>query len=110
MIMFVFFAYIKGRGLLQDATSMEDIKPGYCYVGFDPTADSLHIGNLLQLVVLQHMARLGWKPIALVFVVSFVFVVNLLARWVVPLGKLAILQDAARSAYSLRLTNSMDTS
>lgn len=36
------------------------------YIGFDPTADSLHIGNLVQIMTLVHFQRAGHKPIALV--------------------------------------------
>jgi len=36
------------------------------YIGFDPTADSLHIGSLVQIVLLMHLQRSGHKPIALV--------------------------------------------
>lgn len=36
------------------------------YVGFDPTADSLHIGNLVPVMLLVHLQRAGHKPIALV--------------------------------------------
>lgn len=36
------------------------------YIGFDPTADSLHIGNLVQIMTLVHFQRCGHKPIALV--------------------------------------------
>ena len=36
------------------------------YVGFDPTADSLHIGNLVQIMTLVHFQACGHKPIALV--------------------------------------------
>ncbi len=36
------------------------------YIGFDPTADSLHIGNLLPIMLLVHLQRTGHKPIALV--------------------------------------------
>ncbi len=36
------------------------------YVGFDPTADSLHIGNLVPIMLLAHLQRCGHKPIALV--------------------------------------------
>ena len=36
------------------------------YVGFDPTADSLHIGNLVPIMLLVHLQRAGHKPIALV--------------------------------------------
>ena len=36
------------------------------YIGFDPTADSLHIGNLLPIMLLVHLQRAGHKPLALV--------------------------------------------
>lgn len=36
------------------------------YIGFDPTADSLHIGNLVQIMTLVHFQRFGHKPFALV--------------------------------------------
>lgn len=36
------------------------------YIGFDPTADSLHIGSLVQIMLLKHFQRCGHKPIALV--------------------------------------------
>ena len=36
------------------------------YIGFDPTADSLHIGNLVQIMILVHLQRCGYKPFALV--------------------------------------------
>src|SRR5262245_32088973 len=36
-----------------------------CYIGFDPTAGSLHVGNLVQIMVLAHMQRAGHRPIAL---------------------------------------------
>lgn len=36
------------------------------YIGFDPTADSLHIGNLVPIILLVHLQRAGHKPIALV--------------------------------------------
>ena len=36
------------------------------YIGFDPTADSLHIGSLVQIMILIHFQRAGHRPIALV--------------------------------------------
>ena len=36
------------------------------YIGFDPTSDSLHIGSLVQIMLLVHFQRAGHKPIALV--------------------------------------------
>ncbi len=36
------------------------------YIGFDPTADSLHIGSLVQIMILMHLQRSGHKPIILI--------------------------------------------
>ena len=36
------------------------------YIGFDPTADSLHIGSLVQIMILVHLQKAGHKPVALV--------------------------------------------
>ncbi|MBW2123319.1 MAG: tyrosine--tRNA ligase, partial [Deltaproteobacteria bacterium] len=41
-------------------------RPVTCYIGFDPTASSLQVGNLVQIMSLVHMQRLGHRPIALV--------------------------------------------
>ena len=40
--------------------------PVSAYIGFDPTASSLHVGNLVQIMVLVHLQRFGHRPIALV--------------------------------------------
>jgi tyrosyl-tRNA synthetase len=40
--------------------------PRTLYCGFDPTADSLHVGNLLMIVALLHFLRAGHSPIAIV--------------------------------------------
>lgn len=59
------------RGYFADATHPEKIrdylaKPGAIfYIGFDPTADSLHIGHLTQMMVMAHMQKAGHIPIAL---------------------------------------------
>lgn len=59
------------RGYFAQATHPEEIrehlaKPGAVfYIGFDPTADSLHIGHLTQMMVMAHMQRAGHVPIAL---------------------------------------------
>ncbi len=61
---------LKWRGLLQDiipGTEEQLCKePTAGYVGFDPTADSLHIGSLIPIIVLMHLQKFGHKPIALV--------------------------------------------
>ena len=41
------------------------LKPTTCYIGFDPTAPSLHVGNLVPIMALAHMQRNGHRPIAL---------------------------------------------
>ena len=41
-------------------------KPTTCYIGFDPTASSLHVGNLVPVMSLAHMQRAGHRPIAVV--------------------------------------------
>lgn len=46
--------------------SIFESSPQTIYAGFDPTADSLHIGNLLVIMGLLHCQRNGHKPIALV--------------------------------------------
>jgi tyrosyl-tRNA synthetase len=61
---------LKWRGLIHDVTPGTDeqlnkeITKGY--VGFDPTADSLHIGNLVPIMLLTHLQRSGHKPVVLV--------------------------------------------
>jgi tyrosyl-tRNA synthetase len=61
---------LRWRGLIQDiipGTEEELCKePVSAYVGFDPTADSLHIGSLIPIIVLVHLQKFGHKPIALV--------------------------------------------
>ncbi|MEO8416761.1 MAG: tyrosine--tRNA ligase [Ginsengibacter sp.] len=61
---------LKWRGLIQDimpGTEEQLCKePTTGYVGFDPTADSLHIGSLIPIMVLMHLQKFGHKPIALV--------------------------------------------
>ena len=36
------------------------------YIGFDPTADSLHVGHFIQIMVMMHMQKAGHRPIALI--------------------------------------------
>ena len=65
-----FIEELKWRGMIHD------IMPGTeeqfekeitsAYIGFDPTSDSLHIGSLVQIMILVHLQRCGHKPIALV--------------------------------------------
>ncbi|RPD50723.1 tyrosine--tRNA ligase [Paracnuella aquatica] len=61
---------LRWRGMVQDAMPgteeqlQKELTTGY--IGFDPTADSLHIGNLVPIMLLVHLQRAGHKPIALV--------------------------------------------
>lgn len=65
-----FIEELKWRGMIHDmmpgteAQLGKEITGGY--IGFDPTADSLHIGNLVQIMSLVHFQRCGHKPYALV--------------------------------------------
>ncbi len=67
-----FFADLRWRGLVHQTTNDDaieawlDEKPRTLYVGFDPTADSLHVGSLMGLLMLRRFQRAGHKPIAVV--------------------------------------------
>ena len=67
---FDFVEELRWRGLLHDAMpgtqEMLNTEQVTGYVGFDPTADSLHIGNLVPIMQLVHFQRAGHKPIVLV--------------------------------------------
>ena len=61
---------LRWRGLIQDIIPGTEERltrePITAYVGFDPTADSLHIGSLIPIIVLVHLQKFGHKPLALV--------------------------------------------
>ena len=61
---------LKWRGMLHQFTPDVDEhlseSPRIGYIGFDPTSDSMHIGNLVQIMILIHFQRYGHKPIALI--------------------------------------------
>ena len=65
-----FIEELKWRGMVHDIMPGTDdhLKEGMAtaYIGFDPTADSLHIGHLVQVILLKHFQRAGHRPIALV--------------------------------------------
>jgi len=69
---FDIFADLKWRGLIQQTTDERHLaawlntQPRTLYIGFDPTADSLHVGSLLQLMLLRRFQSAGHRPIALV--------------------------------------------
>lgn len=65
------FDILKARGLIAQTTHEEEIRELLgkekitFYIGFDPTADSLHIGHFMQLIVMKHMQNAGHRPIIL---------------------------------------------
>lgn len=65
-----FIEELKWRGMIHDIMPgteeqlQKELTTGY--IGFDPTADSLHIGSLVQIMILVHLQKSGHKPIALV--------------------------------------------
>ncbi|MCD0488441.1 tyrosine--tRNA ligase [Pedobacter sp. MC2016-14] len=65
-----FIEELRWRGMLHDVMpeTEEKLNAGMCsgYIGFDPTADSLHVGHLTQIMTLIHFQRAGHKPYALV--------------------------------------------
>lgn len=65
-----FIEELKWRGLVKDCTDYEGLverlkKPTTVYCGFDPTADSLHVGHLQQILLLKRYQKAGHTPIAL---------------------------------------------
>jgi len=65
-----FFDELKWREMIQDNTpefkEHVNTKKTVGYIGFDPTSDSLHIGSLVQLIILKHFQSHGHKPIVLI--------------------------------------------
>lgn len=65
------FDILKERGFIQQVTHEEELRELLgkesvtFYIGFDPTADSLHVGHFVQMIVMAHMQRAGHRPIAL---------------------------------------------
>ena len=61
---------LKWRGMVHDMTPSTDTflknQSTSGYIGFDPTADSLHIGNLVQIMTLVHFQNYGHKPVILI--------------------------------------------
>lgn len=70
LCMNAFIEELKWRGLFADMMPGTDEQLNKetttAYIGFDPTADSLHIGSLIQIKILAHFQKHGHKPIALV--------------------------------------------
>jgi tyrosyl-tRNA synthetase len=65
------FETLKERGFVQQTTHQEPLyelleqEKVTFYIGFDPTADSLHVGHLLTMMAMAHMQRAGHRPIAI---------------------------------------------
>ena len=63
---------LEERGYLKQCSHPEELRELLgkekvtFYIGFDPTADSLHIGHYVALMTMAHMQRAGHKPIALI--------------------------------------------
>jgi len=63
---------LEERGYIEQATHEDEIKELLgkesvtFYIGFDPTADSLHVGHFIQVMVMMHMQKAGHRPIALI--------------------------------------------
>jgi len=65
------FDMLQDRGFIKQATYEDDIRELLgkekvtFYIGFDPTADSLHVGHFVQAMVMMHMQKAGHRPIVL---------------------------------------------
>ena len=64
-----FLSTLEARGFIKQVTHPAELD-AYCahgvpvaYIGFDATADSLHVGSLLQIMMLRHLQKAGGKPI-----------------------------------------------
>ena len=65
------YTIFEERGFVEQVTDREQVlrlleKPTTCYIGFDPTAKSLHVGSLVPIMSLAHMQKAGHRPIALI--------------------------------------------
>ena len=65
------FDIFEERGFVEQVTDKDLVKelltqPISCYIGFDPTAKSLHAGSLLPIMSLMHMQRSGHRPIVVI--------------------------------------------
>jgi tyrosyl-tRNA synthetase len=66
------FQELRWRGLIHQTTDDEKLpgwlndKPRTLYAGFDPTANSLHVGHLVALMILRRFQQAGHRPIAVV--------------------------------------------
>jgi tyrosyl-tRNA synthetase len=67
-----YYQTLKERGFIEQVTDPEEMETLFgresviAYIGFDPTAESLHVGSLIPIMALAHLQRHGHRPIALV--------------------------------------------
>jgi len=68
-----FLKTLRDRGFLHQCTNLleldaklEEKQPQSAYLGFDATADSLHVGSLLQIMILRHLQQSGHQPVVLI--------------------------------------------
>lgn len=66
------FDVLKERGFIKQTTHEDEIRdllgkePVTFYIGFDPTADSLHVGHFMQIIIMMYMQKYGHRPIVLI--------------------------------------------
>jgi len=94
------------RGLVHQTTDTNSLHdwlttPGRrIYAGFDPTADSLHVGHLVAIILLRRVARAGHEPIALIGgatgMIGKIHIVNN-ADWMRGVGYLEFLRDVGKN-------------
>ena len=65
------FDELKARGMIAQTTNEQQVRDllnnhkTVFYIGFDPTADSLHVGHFMQLIIMRYMQQAGHRPIVL---------------------------------------------
>ena len=63
---------LESRGFIKQCTDLDALRehcakgPVSAYIGYDPTASSLHVGNLLTIITMMHLERAGHRPVALI--------------------------------------------
>ena len=63
---------LESRGFIKQCTDLDALRD-HCaknsvsaYIGYDPTASSLHVGNLLTIITMMHLERAGLRSVALI--------------------------------------------
>ena len=76
------FEILQERGFIEQMTHEQEIKELFekekvtFYIGFDPTADSLHVGHFLTVMAMAHLQRAGHRPICLSLIHIFFLYCN----------------------------------